>query len=49
MIRAEVADLTELQAHYIAIADQAVAVGTVAAGLIIFLLAVIAFRGLASW
>lgn len=41
-------DLTELQAQYLELANTALVVGTIAATLIVFLLAVIAVRGLAS-
>lgn len=42
-------ELTPLQAQYLQLANDALLIGSVAAGLIIFLLAVIAVRGLASW
>jgi hypothetical protein len=42
-------DLTPLQTAYIELAQTALLGGAVASGLIIFLLAVIAVRGLASW
>lgn len=40
--------LTPLQQHYIEVANLALVVGTVAAGMIIFLLAIIAVRLLGS-
>lgn len=42
-------ELTPLQERYLEVADTALALGVLAAGLIVFLLAVIAVRGLSSW